>query len=108
MSVCDIAAAVLLGVGVVIELLCAVGVLVMRHPFNRLHYLAPATTLGPLAIAAAVLVAESDAQAKIKSVLVAVILLATGPVLTHATARAAWTRRQVPRDLEDTNLPEKS
>ena len=106
MSVREIAAAVLLGLGVFIELLCAVGVLVMRHPFDRLHYLAPATTVGPLAIAAAVLVAESDAQAKIKSVLVAVVLLATGPILTHATARAAWARAHAHPDTEDTNRRE--
>lgn len=94
MSAREIAAAVLLGIGVLIELLCAVGVLVMRNPFDRLHYLAPATTIGPLALAAAVLVAESDSQAKIKSVLVAIVILASGPILTHATARAAWTRLQ--------------
>lgn len=97
----EIVAAILLGFGVLIELLCAVGVLVMRNPFDRLHYLAPATTLGPLAIAAAVLIAESDSQAKIKSVLVAVVLLMTGPVLTHATARAAWTRLQGQRNAGD-------
>lgn len=108
MSVREIIAAVLLLFGVLIELLSAVGVLVMRQPFNRLHYLAPATTIGPLAIAAAVLVAESEAQAKIKSILVAVVLLATGPILTHATARAAWVRLQVPRDPEEANPPEES
>jgi multicomponent Na+:H+ antiporter subunit G len=106
MSVREILAAVLLGLGVLIELLCAVGVLVMRNPFDRLHYLAPATSLGPLAIAAAILVAESDGQAKIKSVLVALVLLATGPILTHATARAAWTRSQVRGTAPDANQSE--
>ncbi|MGH7169998.1 MAG: monovalent cation/H(+) antiporter subunit G [Gemmataceae bacterium] len=108
MSVREIVATVLLGLGVFIELLCAVGVLVMRNPFDRLHYLAPATTLGPLLLAAAVLVADSDAQAKIKSVLVAVVLLASGPLLTHATARAAWARTHVHPDTEDTNQREES
>ncbi len=106
MSVREILAAVLLAVGVLIELLSAVGVLVMRNPFDRLHYLAPAMSLGPLAIAAAVLVAESDAQAKIKSVLIALVLLVTGPVLTHATARAAWTRLQVRGTAGDANKRE--
>lgn len=92
MTVREIIVAVLLGLGVFVELSCAVGVMTMRGPFDRLHYLAPATTLGPLALAAAILVAECDAQAKIKGVLVAVVLLTTGPILTHATARAAWTR----------------
>jgi multicomponent Na+:H+ antiporter subunit G len=83
----------LLGFGVTIEVLCALGVLVMRNPFDRLHYLAPATLLGPLAVAAAVLVDASDMQARIKAVLVALILAATGPILTHATARAARVRQ---------------
>ena len=38
---------------------------------DRLHYLAPATTLGSLAIAAALLVGETDTQSRIKGVLVA-------------------------------------
>lgn len=106
MSMREIVAAGLLGLGVFIELLCAVGVLVMRNPFDRLHYLGPASTIGPLTITAAVLVAESDAQAKIKSVLVAVVLLATGPILTHATAHAAWARWQARPESEDTNQRE--
>lgn len=106
MSVREITVAVLLGFGVLIELLSAVGMLAMRNPFDRLHYLAPATTLGPLAIAVAVLVAEADAQAKIKSVLVVVVLLVSGPILTHATARASWTRLQAPRDATDINKGE--
>lgn len=101
MSARDILAAILLAFGVLIALLCALGVLVMRNPFDRLHYLGPATTLGPLAVAAAVLVAESEGQAKIKSVLVAAVLLMTGPILTHAIARAAWLRGGGRFDGED-------
>lgn len=106
MSVREIIVAVLLGLGVLVEFLCAVGVLVLRNPFARLHYLTPATSIGPLAIAAAVLVAESDTQARIKSVLVAVVLLVTGPILTHATARAAWTRLQTRPNSPDENRRE--
>lgn len=108
MSVREILAAVLLGLGVFTELLCAIGILVLRNPFARLHYLAPSTTVGPLAIAAAVLVAESDSHAKIKSVLVAVVLLASGPILTHATARAVWIRSQARPDAGNTDQREES
>ena len=92
MSPRGIAVAVLLVAGVGIELGCVVGVLVMRSAYDRLHYTAPATALGPLAIAAAIVVRESFNQAGIKAVLVAVVLLLTNPVLTHATARAARVR----------------
>jgi monovalent cation/proton antiporter MnhG/PhaG subunit len=88
-----VAVAVLLVLGVGVELGCAVGVLVMRDAYDRLHYTAPATTLGPLAIAAAIVVQESFSQAGVKAILVALALLVTNPVLTHATARAARVRR---------------
>jgi multicomponent Na+:H+ antiporter subunit G len=108
MNVRETIAAVLLGLSVLVELMSAVGLLVMRNPFDRLHYLAPATTIGPIALAAAMLIAESDAQAKIKSALVAVVLLATGPILTHATARAAWTRMQARDNIPDADKGEEA
>src|SRR6266545_5020513 len=66
--------------------------LVMRDAYDRLHFTAPATTIAPLAIAAAVVLEESLSAAGIKALLVALVLLATNPVLTHATARAARVR----------------
>ncbi len=84
---------VLLVLGVGTELACCVGVLVMRGVYDKLHYTAPATTLGALAIAGAVLLRTSLVQFGIKALLVALALLITNPVLTHATARAARIRR---------------
>ena len=40
------------------------------RPYDRLHYLGPAATLGPVLIVAAVLVRHSSAQACIKAVLI--------------------------------------
>jgi multicomponent Na+:H+ antiporter subunit G len=88
-----VAGAVLLVLGVGIELACCVGVLVMRGVYDKLHYTAPASTLGALAIAGAVLLRESLVQFGIKALLVALALLVTNPVLSHATARAARIRR---------------
>ena len=82
----------LLGLGVVVELASVLGMLLLRDAFDRLHFTGPASTLGPLAIAAAVVVRESFSQAGIKAVLVALVLLLTNPVLSHATARAARIR----------------
>jgi monovalent cation/proton antiporter MnhG/PhaG subunit len=92
MSLRGIAIAVLLVLGVGVELACCVGVLAMRDAYDRLHYTAPATTIGPLAIAAAIVLRESFSAAGIKALLVALALLVTNPVLTHATARAARIR----------------
>ena len=65
-----------------------------RGPYNQLHFTGPATVIGPVAIAAAVLVEEPLSSAGIKAVLIALIMLATGPILVHATGRAAWVRKQ--------------
>jgi multicomponent Na+:H+ antiporter subunit G len=85
--------AALLVVGVGVTLASCVGVLVMRDAYDRLHYTAPATTIAPLAIAAAIVLEERLSAAGVKALLVALALLVTNPVLTHATARAARIRQ---------------
>ncbi len=86
-------AAILLALGVGIELLCCLGLLVMDTVFDRLHYVGPAAALGPIAIAGAVLLEEGISTAGLKAILIAVVLVGIGPVVTHATARAARVRR---------------
>jgi multicomponent Na+:H+ antiporter subunit G len=93
MSLIDLAVAVLLVAGVGVTLFSCVGVLAMRDAYDRLHYTAPATTIAPVAIAAAVVLEERLSAAGIKALLVALVLLVTNPVLTHATARAARIRQ---------------
>jgi monovalent cation/proton antiporter MnhG/PhaG subunit len=93
-SVGDVAVVVLLVIGVGSALLSAVGLLAARDPYDQLHFTGPATVISPVAIAAAVLVEEPLSSAGVKSVLVALIMLGTGPVLIHATARAARVRER--------------
>jgi multicomponent Na+:H+ antiporter subunit G len=93
-NVGDVAVAVLLALGVGSVLLSAAGLLATRDPYDQLHFTGPATVIAPVAIAAAVLVEEPFSSAGIKSVLVALVMLATGPVLIHATARAARIRER--------------
>lgn len=90
----EVAVAVLLGLGVGSALLSAVGLLATRNPYDQLHFTGPATVIGPVAIAAAVLVEEPLSSAGVKAVLIALVMLATGPVLIHATARAARVRER--------------
>ena len=85
--------AVLLTLGVASVLLSCAGLLVMRTPLDRLHFTAPAGTIGPVLLAGAVLVEEPLSSAGIKAVIVALLLGITTPVLSHATARAARIRR---------------
>jgi monovalent cation/proton antiporter MnhG/PhaG subunit len=92
MSVHPWCVAVLLGLAVLITLLSSVGVLVMKDPYQRLHYIAPPTTLGSILITAAVFLDEEQKQAGLKMLLITVVLIAMNGVITHATARAARIR----------------
>ena len=94
MTVGDVLVAVLLILGVGIELVCCLGVLVMRGVYDRLHYTGPAS-FGAVLIAAAVVIREGVlSQIGAKAVLIAVVLLVVSPVLVHATARAARLRER--------------
>ncbi|MEA2362572.1 MAG: multicomponent Na+:H+ antiporter subunit [Thermoleophilaceae bacterium] len=113
MSVGEVVVDVLLALGVATALLGALGLLATRNPYDQLHFTGPATVIGPVAIAAAVLVEEPLSSAGVKSVLVALILLGTGPVLVHATARAARVRERgrwvvLSEELETKEHPSKS
>jgi monovalent cation/proton antiporter MnhG/PhaG subunit len=85
---------VLLALGVGSCLLSAIGLLATDDPYDQLHFTGPATVIAPVAIAVAVLVEEPLSSAGVKAVLIMLILLGTGPVLIHATARAAWVRKR--------------
>ena len=82
----DVAVTVLLVAGVVLELLSCAGVVLMRGALDRLHYAGLATP-AVLCMGAAVFVQESFSLIGNKAVAVAVLVLVTAPVLTHATAR---------------------
>ena len=90
----DVAVAVLLALGVGAGLMSAIGLVAARDPYDQLHFTGPATVISPIAIAAAVLVEEPLSSAGIKSALAALIMIATGPILLHATARAARVRER--------------
>jgi multisubunit Na+/H+ antiporter MnhG subunit len=81
-------AAVLLFVGVGLELAAALGVVAMRGVLQRVHYTGLAM-LGSVPIAAAVVVRESFSLAAMGPLLLCAYLLVSSPVLAHITARAA-------------------
>jgi multisubunit Na+/H+ antiporter MnhG subunit len=83
----------LLAGGVAVLLLCAVGLLVMRSPYDRLHY-ASASVWGLLLVAAAIFAHERWSLIADKALLAAFVLLVCGPALAHATARATRMRQR--------------
>lgn len=89
----DVIAYTFLAVGIAAVLLSCIGVLVMPNVFDKLHLTAPATTIGALAIALAIVVKEGWDPSSLKAMIVFILLFVTNPVLTHATARAARIRQ---------------
>ena len=83
----------LMVLAVAIQFVSCVGVLAMPHLFDRLHYLGPASSVAPALVAGAIVARESLDHQGIFAVLAASFLLVFGPVLSHATARAARIRR---------------
>lgn len=82
----------LLVAGTAVALLACVGVLLMDDALDRLHFVG-ALTAAALLVGAAVLVRESFSLIGDRAVIVAVLVLVTNPVLTHATGRALHKRR---------------
>jgi monovalent cation/proton antiporter MnhG/PhaG subunit len=85
----NLAVDVLLGLGAAGELLCVLGVVVMRTTFDRLHYAAAGTTVPAFLVLAAVLVREHLSSGGLEAIATVLFLFLLNPVVTIATARAA-------------------
>lgn len=88
MSKATLAVEVLLWIAVVVAWLSCLGMLLMDDILEKLHYLAPVTTVSMFAVLVAVVVEEGAGQAAMKTVVIAVVLLLINAVVSHATARA--------------------
>jgi multisubunit Na+/H+ antiporter MnhG subunit len=89
MVVTNIAVDILLGLGVALELLCVVGVVVMRDTFDRLHYVGAATTVPAFLVLAAVICREHLSSGGLEAIAAVGLMFFLFPVLLTATARAA-------------------
>jgi monovalent cation/proton antiporter MnhG/PhaG subunit len=87
--VANVAVDVLLGIGVVLEIACCIGLLVMRTSFDRLHYASAGVTVPAFCILAAVLVREHVSAGGLEAIAAVMLLFLLYPVLLTATARAA-------------------
>ena len=93
MSTRQVVETVLVWAGVTAELLCCLGLLLMRDTFDRLHYVSAAGSVGPVLLAAAVIVQESLSTAGLSALVTAVVMVIVGPVLTHVIGRTARIRK---------------
>jgi multisubunit Na+/H+ antiporter MnhG subunit len=83
--------AVLLGGFVLATWIGVIGMLRMREPMQSLHFLS-FPSLASVLLAGAVFTAAGASQASWKTLLIAVVLLASNAIVTHATARAFRAR----------------
>lgn len=90
----NIAVAVLLAGACLAVLLTVIGLVAARDVYERLHFLAPAATIGVVCVTAAVVVQEGFGEAGIKAILAGAVLFIMNPILTHATARAARVKER--------------
>jgi len=85
----DILVDVLLALGVAAQLTCALGVALTRNVFDRLHFAAAGTTLGPFLILTALLIRVGFTSQGLQALVAVLLLFLANPALLNATARAA-------------------
>jgi multisubunit Na+/H+ antiporter MnhG subunit len=84
----------LLAVGSLLTLACALGTASMRDPLQRLHFVAPPSTLGASLVTAALFLDDGDLDVGCKGLFATLLLVLMNGVATHATARAARVHLQ--------------
>ena|SRR5438034_8612058 len=84
---------VLLTGGALVELGCCLGLLAAPTLEDRLHFLTPASSVGPVLIAGAIVAKESLDHQGIVTLIVVAFLTVFNPVISHVTARAARIHR---------------
>jgi monovalent cation/proton antiporter MnhG/PhaG subunit len=100
-SVRGVVVAVLLGLGTFTVLLSCVAVLRLPSLPAQLHGLAPAGTLGAPLVCFGLAIDQGIGRGAGKALLVAVVLLLTGPIATTVTARAALNSDDPPAEFAD-------
>lgn len=89
-----IAAGSVLAAGVGVSWLSVIGLMRCRDAFDRLHFSGLVSLWGPLAIAAALVLAQGFGSASLRAWLLVALLIPTSGVMSHAIARAEWLRRE--------------
>jgi multisubunit Na+/H+ antiporter MnhG subunit len=83
---------VLLALAVATVAASAIGVLVMRDAYARVHYVTPAVVVAPVLVALAIFVTEGLDENTGEAVVALVFMIIAAPFLSHATMRAIRVR----------------
>lgn len=96
----------LLAAVALIQLVCAIGLLVVHDAFDRLHLVGPVSVFGSILLVAAVVVGGSSVTHIAKVAAIGAFLWGTSPFLTRATARALRIRSTGRLDIGPDELGE--
>lgn len=84
----SIAIELLIAAAVLIVLLSVLGMLRMRDPYQRMHYISPPASLSPILLSVAIFLQRGMKPESFKAAFVALVLIAMNTMVTHAAARA--------------------
>ena len=94
-SASTVIVSILLALTVIVELLAVTGLVAMRTTMQRVHFIAPATCVGPVLAGIAVAVGtHATPSLGAKGIVVALVLVLFSGVLSHETALAAISRER--------------
>jgi multisubunit Na+/H+ antiporter MnhG subunit len=83
---------ILLALAVLLVAASSLGVVFMREVLQKVHYVTPAALVAPLLVALAITIEVGWSAGTTDTWLALLFVATTGPVLAHATARAARIR----------------
>lgn len=101
----EVASDVLLALAAATVVASAIGMLVVRDPYARVHYVTPAAVVAPVLVALAVFVAQGLDQNTGETVVALVFMVIAAPFLSHATMRAIRVREEGDWRGRDKNGP---
>jgi multisubunit Na+/H+ antiporter MnhG subunit len=90
----EVVSDILLGLAVLIVLTSAIGVLVMRDAYQKLHFVSPAGLVAPALVALAVMVQHGVYVNTGETFLALFFMIIAGPFISHATIRAIRVREK--------------
>ncbi|MBO0838306.1 MAG: monovalent cation/H(+) antiporter subunit G [Actinobacteria bacterium] len=82
----------LLSLAVVVALASAVGIAVMPDVYQKLHYVTPLAVVAPVLVALAIVIQSGWTAVSAQTWLTVIFVVMAGPVVSHATIRAAKIR----------------
>jgi len=87
---------ILVVASVLVVFLGGLGMALVSGAAARVHFVSAVSLVAPVLMAAAVLCQGGLSQAGVKTILIAVVLIAQGPVVAHVLGRAIYAHERLP------------